>query len=313
MNLFSKHFDFFSLNLFMSVAEERSLARAARRNHIALSAVSKRISDLEHSLKVTLLRRHSKGVDLTASGLALLRHVRGLKRSLYAMESELMAHAKGAIGHIRIYANISAISEFLPRDLADFSKAHPHVKFDLQERISPVIVRAVLDNETDIGIFGGNISAAGLELHAYRTDHLCVALPPGHRFANARRLKFVDLVEEDWIGMREGSSIDSLCVAQASRLGVPFHPKVRVAGLDAALRMVQAALGIGIIPKEMASDVLQAGRVHLIALQDAWAVRTLHIGVRDMQKLTEASRRFVEHLRSPAADASIVPPQDETS
>jgi DNA-binding transcriptional LysR family regulator len=296
MNLLSKHFDFFSLNVFISVAEERSLARAAERNHIALSAVSKRISDLEDSLKVTLLRRHSKGVDLTASGHALLRHARGLQRGLYAMESELMAHAKGARGHIRIYANISAISEFLPQDLADFSKVHPHVKFDLQERISPAIVRAVLDNETDIGIFGGNIAAAGLELHAYRTDHLCVALPPGHRLEKALGLKFSDLVEEDWVGMREGSSIDSLCVAEASRLNVPFHPKVRVAGLDAVLRMVQAALGISIIPKEMASDVLQTGRVQLIELKDSWAVRTLQIGVRDMEKLTEGSRLLVEHL-----------------
>lgn len=296
MNLMSRHFDFFSLDVFISVAEEKSMARAAERGHLALSAVSKRISDLEDSLKVTLLRRHSKGVDLTASGHALLKHARALKLGLNAMESEMKDHAKGVRGQIRIYANISAISEFLPQDLADFSRAHPRVKFDLQERISPAIVRAVLDNETDIGIFGGNIAAQGLQLREYRKDHLCVALPPGHARGTARQLKFADLVKEDWVGMREGSSIDSLCVAAASRLNMPFYPKVRVAGLDGVLRMVQAALGISIIPREMASDVLQTGKVQLVDLNETWAARTLQIGVRDMAQLTEGSRLLVEHL-----------------
>lgn len=296
MNVLRRHFDFFSLSVFISVAEERSLARAAEKNHIAISAVSKRIADLEDSLKVTLLRRHSKGVDLTPSGLTLLRHARGLHRSLHAMESELMEHSMGARGNIRIYANISAIVEFLPQDLAEFSRAHPGVKFDLQERISPAIVRAVLDNETDIGIFGGNVSSAGLVTHEYRRDHLAVVLPLGHALGSLPHLRFSDLIDEDWVGMREGSSIDSLCANEAARLNRSFHPKVRVAGLDAVLRMVEAALGISIIPREVASDVLQAKRVRLVELDEPWASRTLVVGVRSMNQLTEGSRLLVEHL-----------------
>src|SRR5215207_9088632 len=65
-------FDLLTLKLFIAVVEEQSIARAAERENIVPSAVSKRISDLEADLKVSLIQRHNRGIATTPAGNALL-------------------------------------------------------------------------------------------------------------------------------------------------------------------------------------------------------------------------------------------------
>ena len=113
-------FDLLSLKLFVAVCESKSISRAAAREHIAASAVSKRISDLEELVKAPLFHRTTKGLEPTASAQALLRHARVVMRDLQQMEYELAEHATGLCGRVRIHASVSTILQHLPRDLANF-------------------------------------------------------------------------------------------------------------------------------------------------------------------------------------------------
>jgi len=79
--------DLLTLRLLVAVVEEQSVAKAAGREHIAASAVSKRIADLEKTLKVQLFRRHRTGLQPTPAGHALLHHARVLMRDLAQMDS----------------------------------------------------------------------------------------------------------------------------------------------------------------------------------------------------------------------------------
>src|SRR6202035_3914366 len=117
-------FDLLSLKLFVAVCESKSISRAAAREHIAASAVSKRISDLEELVKAPLFHRTTKGLEPTASAQALLRHARVVMRDLQRMESELAEHATGLCGRVRIHASVSTILQHLPRDLAKLPR-HP--------------------------------------------------------------------------------------------------------------------------------------------------------------------------------------------
>ena len=109
----------------MAVCELGSIGRAAEREFIAASAVSKRLSDLEATLETPLLYRHTRGVDLTPAGESLLHHARSVLFSLEKMQAELSEYADGVRGHVRIHANISAIVQFLPEDLGAFTREHP--------------------------------------------------------------------------------------------------------------------------------------------------------------------------------------------
>ncbi|MBS0317882.1 MAG: LysR family transcriptional regulator, partial [Proteobacteria bacterium] len=139
----TRRIDLTSLQLFVAVCEQGSIGRAAEREFIAASAVSKRLSDLEIALDTQLVQRHTRGVDLTPAGESLLHHARAVLYSLEKLQAELSEYADGVRGQVRVHASISAIVQFLPEDLGAFARAHDQVKIDLEEHLSTEVVRAV--------------------------------------------------------------------------------------------------------------------------------------------------------------------------
>jgi DNA-binding transcriptional LysR family regulator len=129
-------FDLLSLQLFVAVCEELSIGKAADREHIAASAVSKRIGDLETRLNASLFRRSSRGLEPTAAAQSLLHHARLIMRDVKQMEIELAGHATGITGQVRLYASVSTIIQHLPGDLREFLLQHRGVRIDIEEGTS---------------------------------------------------------------------------------------------------------------------------------------------------------------------------------
>jgi molybdenum-dependent DNA-binding transcriptional regulator ModE len=126
----TRRLDLTSLQLFVAVCELGSIGKAAQREFIAPSALSKRLSDLEATLGSPLVHRHSRGVHLTPAGQSLLHHARSVLFSLERMHTELGEYADGARGQVRVHASISATVQFLPEDLGAFICKHPDIKID---------------------------------------------------------------------------------------------------------------------------------------------------------------------------------------
>lgn len=156
--------DIQTLRLFIAAYEERSIAKAAQRENIVPSALSKRLSDLEASLRVTLFHRHRNGLEPTAAANAVLHHARLVMHELLQMESELLDFGAGLKGQVRIHANVWAIVEYLPDDLASFAAEHPLVRIDLEENISSGIIRAIGENAADIGVLASSVPTPGLHV-----------------------------------------------------------------------------------------------------------------------------------------------------
>ena len=123
-----------SLKLFVIIVEEGTISAAAEREHIAASAVSKRISDLEDTLQTQLLRRTNKGVVPTMAGVTLLNLARGVLHDLNDIFLQIQEYSSGVRGRVRLWANISAINQFLPNELKSFLNEHPQVQVRLEER-----------------------------------------------------------------------------------------------------------------------------------------------------------------------------------
>ncbi len=289
--------DILTLQLFLAVIEEQSIAKAAEKKNIATSAVSRRISDLEEILQVELLYRHAKGIEPTPAGFALVEHARVVLGDLSRLETDLTGYRHGTRGHIRLFVNRSAILETLARELSAFLVAHPLVRVDLEESISPDTIQAVAENRADLGIFGGNIRAPELQVFPYREDRLAAVVALDHPLARHRSLRFADLVDHDFVSLEKGSSIDTLCVRAAAELGRPLKVRIRVSGFDALFRLVEARLGVGIAPMEIADGRLGPGHLVAIAIDEPWAQRSLVLGMRNHASLPPAARLLVEHLR----------------
>ncbi|MGI4902721.1 MAG: LysR family transcriptional regulator [Janthinobacterium lividum] len=286
------------MKAFVSVCEEKSIARAAEREHTVASAVSKRISEMESILGTPLLYRHRNGVSPTPAGESLLRHARHILHEMEVMAAELSEHTDGARGHVRIYANRSAIIQFLPEDLAAFSSEFPQVRLDLEEHMSEAVVEAVEHGVADVGVCNASTPAHGLQTFHYRDDRLVVVVPASHPLAGRPSLAFHETLDFDQVGLLSGDSFQQLLLASSKQAGKLLRFRVHVASFDAVCRMVQAGMGLGVIPASAVPFYQGGTGVVAIALDDVWAKRELKIVCRDYQTLPVTSRRFVDHLRS---------------
>ena len=107
--------DFVTLKLFCAIAQSGSITKGASECHLALSAASRRISELEETVGLMLLDRSAKGVTLTPAGHAVMQHALRLFQGFEQFSNELNEFAKGSKGHVRLWANMSSLTEFYHR------------------------------------------------------------------------------------------------------------------------------------------------------------------------------------------------------
>lgn len=294
----TRRIDLTTLRLFIAICDEQNLTRAAAREGIAASAVSKRMNDFELAFGVTLFRRLSKGMALTPAGETLLHHARLTLLNVEKIAVELFEYSHGVRGHVRMLANLSAIVQFLPEDLSRFFGAHQLLRIDLQERPSGQVVRGIEEGAAEIGICSGETDTRGLEACHYRYDNLVVVLRPDHELASHDSLMFADTLDFDHIGLHAASSIYLRTQYAATRAGKSMRLRINVPGFDAVCRMVQAGMGIGLIP-DRAFEIIGAGmNLRAIPLHDDWARRELKIVVRDAAQLSASGRLVFDHLRA---------------
>jgi DNA-binding transcriptional LysR family regulator len=302
---FARQIDLTSLQLFVAVCELGSIGRAAEREFIAASAVSKRLSDLEATLGTQLLYRHARGVRLTPAGESLLHHARSMMFSLEKMQAELSEYADGVRGHVRMHASISAIVQFLPEDLGSFARAHPQVKIDLEEHLSAEVLRAVQEGAADIGICNGAAGTGELQTLPYRQDHLALVVPLDHPLADAAELPFEAALDFDLVGLHTNSSIHQAIHHAATQAGRPVRLRIHVTGLDAMCRMIANGLGLGVMPQRAFELMRATDTLRAVPLTDAWATRQLLLAARDFSTLPVTARLLVDHLQ---AQTSTPPP-----
>lgn len=291
--------DLVSLRLFVAVCEESSIARAAEREFIAPSAVSKRINDLEALVGSPLLQRHKWGVRATPAGEALLHHARNVLRSLEKMQGDLSEYTSGVRGHIRIFANVSSIVESLPDELGAFLRRHEGVKVDLEEHTSAQVVRGVAEGATDIGICWDAVDTREVEVFPYRYDSIVAVLQYDHPLAGSAHLSFADLLDLDHVGVHPDSAMYTTLRRIAAQHGKTIKFRIHVSTFEAVCRMVRAGLGVAVAPREAVGIYSQApagDSLQLVPLTDEWADRRLIVCVRRYDALPVASRMLVDHL-----------------
>jgi DNA-binding transcriptional LysR family regulator len=290
------HFDFSDLRLFIRIAEENSLTRGAERAHLSLPAASTRIKNLEEALGAKLLYRASNGVTLTPPGQVLLQHALEVQRQMEHLCSDLQEYAQGVKGNVRLFANTTAITEFLPAVLSRFLSTHRNVNIDLRERLSPSVVRAVTDGAADVGIIAGNVRTEGLEVLAYREDRLILVCGRGHALAERREVSFEETLDFEQVCLPEASAIHSFLVEAAERAHRRLKLRIQVGNFDAMCRLVEANVGIGILPESAACRQSKSSDIRLVRLSDKWALRDLKICMRSLDLLPNFTRDLVSLL-----------------
>ena len=287
--------DLTSLALFIRIAETKSITKAAQATHIALAAASRRITQLEEQYGVQLLHRTAKGVELTPAGNAMLLHARQVMGQVDEMRAELSDYTKGGKGLVRVHANTSALAHNLSQDLASFAESHPAVKIAIEEHRSGAIVQALQSGATDIGIVMEGAPTGDLQCFDYRTDVLVAVLPKRHPL-RGKRVAFAKLLPYDFVGLESDTVISRLLADAASAAGQPLRLRMQLKGFDVVAKMIQAGLGIGVLPEGAAASFARPMGLRLVPLTDPWAKRRMWVCVRDYASLPASARQLVDHL-----------------
>jgi len=290
--------DLDDLSLFRHIAEAGSITAGAGRANLALAAASTRVRNMEAEAGAKLFERSRGGVMLTPAGYALLAHARALLARAQRVREELEAYAGGgSAGHVRVLSNTNALTEFLPEALGRFLAAHPQVTLDLQERLSDEIVGLVAEGVAELGIVAATAETGGLQTYPFRSDRFVLVVPRGHALAGHQAITFADVLDHDLVGLDQASALQRFLTARAAKIGRRPKLRVRLRSFDGVCRMVEAGVGVGIVPETTARVWARALAIAAVPLADTWAVRELRICVRDFAALTTHAKRLVEHLR----------------
>ncbi|SFM89890.1 LysR substrate-binding domain-containing protein [Methylobacterium pseudosasicola] len=183
-------------------------------------------------------------------------------------------------GRVRIWANISAVVQFLPRDLYAFQATHPRIRIELEERFSEETLHALRSGDIDVGIVADNKLSAGLLQRPYREDRLVVVVPRDHPVAQLGSVGFGDIADLDLVGFNHGSDILRRLDGLANAEGKLLRIRVRATSFEAVLSLVEAGHGLGVLPRAVVSSRLSDRHLAAIPIHQEWARRRLWITFR---------------------------------
>jgi DNA-binding transcriptional LysR family regulator len=205
-----------------------------------------------------------------------LEHAKEILRKVNLTRADISDFAKGVRGSVRLYACTSAISQFLPKDLAAFHQRYPDIRLDVIEGRSFEIIVAIREGAADVGVIVAGPNPIDLPTYTYRRDKLAVVAPLG--FApGVNSTKLIDLIQHDFVVLEDNTATTRLLSAIALREGLTVRMRVKVGSFDAVCRMAEAGFGIGVLPRAAAEKFAATLALQLLDLEDDWAERQMLI------------------------------------
>ncbi len=218
-------------------------------------------------------------------------------RQTEQLRCDLQEYGGGLHGHVRVFANTTAVTDFLPEILLGFLSGTPRVNIDLQEKPNAEIARGGLDGRADIGIVAGKVDTLGLQAIHFSTDRLVLVTSRHHRFAQRPSISFAEILDEDAVGMQQGSTLQIFLAQVTDRLGKPLKLRIQLSSFDAMCRMIGAGVGVGIVPESAARRNRDSMNLALIELQP-WSVRERYIMVHEREALPAYAQSLIEAIRA---------------
>lgn len=292
----TKKLDTHLLEIFVAVVERKSLTQAGVDMNLVVSAISKRMDELERHVGRTLLRRHGRGIAPTAAGDLLYLHAKRILRSLRAADEALAEFDSSGVRKIRLLSNQTSIVQSLPAQIAAFLASHPNTSIDLTEGRSADIPAMVHDGHADVGIYHALHPAAGVLSCPYRQDRIGLVVPAGHPLAARRQVVFEEALDYPLVGAFPRHSLDRFMELAGNSLSRPPTVVLSVSNFEARCHMVKEGVGIAMVPEDIARRYIGPLGLELVRIGDAWAQRQFHACMREPGAGDSHAGKLLNHL-----------------
>jgi DNA-binding transcriptional LysR family regulator len=292
---------FKQVRAFLAVAQVGSFTGAANRLHLTQSAVSVLISELELVFGLRLFDRTTRLVQLTEAGREFLPVAAKVLSELQGAISSSRELAAQKRGRVAIAATPLMSSLLLPGAIARYAQMQPGVQVVLHDTLAAQIQPKVRDGEVDFGIGTFERSARELVAEPLMTDKLVLACPVAHPLAERRRVAWRELSGHPFIALTHDNSVGQLISGALGGAGVDIHPAYEVAHLGTVVGMVDAGLGVAVLPS-YAGPFAQMYRIRTVPLVEPSVRRESSFLTRRGLKLSPAAKGFQTFLKAYVSD-----------
>ena len=280
---------------FVTVAQLKSFTRAATLLHISQPALTVQVNKLEDILAVRLLDRNSRTVEITRVGRELLPVFQRILRELDSVIVDTRALANHRHGVVPIATLPSFAAGPLPALISKFRRAHSGMSFVVKDAIASRVTASVRSEEVDIGITGGDVPEADLEILHRSHDQMLVVFPPQHPFARKRKIKLRDLAEHPLVLMDSETSVRAIVDAAFAAAGLLAIPACEATYMMTAVGMVKAGLGVTVLPAS-AKEIRAEPTLKSRPIDDPAFKRSVLVIKKRGRTLPPAAQLFLEDI-----------------
>lgn len=298
-----------SLRYFVAVARHGSFREASVRLHVAQSALSRQIRNLEQSFEVPLFERHARGVRMTPAGEIFLRHARDALHQDERIQSELEALKGLRRGHVRVHSIESLVGDLLSRALARFRNRYPGVTADVTIEGTDRVIAAVREGRADIGLVFYPQRDPDIQTVSRIVEPLSALMRPDHPLADARQLSLADAIQHPLALPPAPSGSRMLIDAASKAAGLHLRPVLESNSIQLLVRFVAESGGLTILSRLSASGNLQGGELIATPMRDR-LLRTATIELLTLagRTLPVAAAEFLRQISADLAQLSLIPP-----
>lgn len=288
--------------IFIEVATHLSFSKASHILFISQPAISKHIKALEEYYKTTLFARKGGSITLTDAGEILfnrLREARNIQKQL-EFEMSTIKDQFLAKGQLNLGASTTVALYILPKLLSGFHQKYPEVKISLLNRNTDTIVKALLDQDIDVGIVEGKNKISSILYQPFMADEVVAVCSSKSPIARKASLT-VDELKDHPVALREqGSGTLAALKDMLKKHGVrlsDLQVGVRLAGTEALKNFLKEDFCLGFLPKRSVLKEIKDGELVAVKIEKLQIVRDFFFIQRqgvDNDGLNKAFIRFAK-------------------
>ncbi|GCE45355.1 DNA-binding transcriptional LysR family regulator [Thermosporothrix hazakensis] len=293
--------DLYKLEIFVLVAQEGSLSKAATRMYMSQPAISQHIHELEMSLGTQLFRRGPRGVELTAAGKTLHTYAQDILK--------LVAEAKAAVteverlsqGRLLIGATPGIGEYFLPEWMQSFKQRFPQVTIALQTEVTSQLLISLLTNQIHVGFIEGEIEPEEMETLALCPLHEIthrVIVGPRHPWWNRTSISFRELNGQAFVMRHPECQARTWLEEHFRAFGIRPHIDAEFDNLESIKQVVKSGTSLTILPDYVVEQERMLEQLHEITVQERPMRRMLQLVWNKRDPLPPIAQQFLLHMQS---------------
>jgi DNA-binding transcriptional LysR family regulator len=284
------------LNVFVTVAAERSFSKAARKLRRTQPAISQAVRRLEDALGDRLFDRSSRNGALTEAGLVLKEHAARLLRLAGEAEEAIRELQQVRSGRVLIGANEAAVHSLLPI-VQRFTERHPSAHVDVRRVPSRQIATELLARTVDFGVLTFLPPDKDLQSLSLGGDELVLLVHRKHALASKKQVGIEEVGRQTVIAHNDPSPARERVLRLYEKRHAALNIQIALPSLDGIKRAVEMGLGVAVLPRRCALTEIALGRLVAIKVPELSSQRTVRLVFRRGGEFSHAAAAFLEAAR----------------